>query len=132
MPLKKERAFYGVLTAALFVIELIITLFVRDSFIRPYGGDILFAAFMCAFIRIFFPKKLTLLPLYVFLFSTAVEILQYFDFVKLLGLHKILFFVILLGRSFSVFDIVCYAIGCLLFFFAELLAKRFLFKTSKE
>ena len=115
----KRRNIYAIAFILLLIIEVLIALFVRDAFIRPYGGDILVAVLICCFVRIFFPEKTKLLPLWVFLFAAAVEVGQYFDYVTLLGLGNIEFFRILLGTSFSAADILCYGIGCLIFFGAE-------------
>ena len=121
--MKKEnlmpRAVYAVSFAVILIIEILIALFVRDSFIRPYGGDILVTILLCCFVRMIFMEKIPLLPLWVFLFAVTVEVLQYFDTVSLLGLGEIEFFVILIGNSFSWIDILCYAVGCLLFHLRE-------------
>jgi len=107
------------------ITEVLIALFVRDRFIRPYGGDILVTVLICCFVRIFFPSGLRLLPLWVFLFAAAVEVGQYFDFVSLLGLGDIAFFRILLGSTFSAADILCYGAGCVIFALAELFFRKF-------
>ena len=117
--IKKERLFYALLFGGVFVVEVLIALFVRDNFVRPYVGDMLVTVLLCALLRIFFPEKLPLLPLYVFLFAAAVEVAQFFDIVKLLGLDNIGFLSIIIGRTFSFADIICYAVGCALFFIAE-------------
>ena len=119
----KRRGIYAIAFVLLLVTEVLIALFVRDRFIRPYGGDILVTVLICCFVRILFPERIKLLPLLVFLFAAAVEVGQYFDYVTLLGLGDIEFFRILLGTSFSVADIFCYGAGCLLFWAAELLCK---------
>ena len=121
--MKKEnlmpRAVYAVSFAVILIIEILIALFVRDSFIRPYGGDILVTILICCFMRMIFLDKIPLLPLWVFLFAVLVEVLQYFDIVALLGLGDIKFFVVLIGNSFSFVDIICYAVGCVLFYLRE-------------
>lgn len=66
------------------------------------------------FIRIVFPKGIRLLPLYIFLFAVGVECLQYFNWVKLLGLEHNTFFRILMGSVFDIKDIYCYGIGSVL------------------
>ena len=116
---KKLRIIYTAMFIGLLLTEIIIALYVKDSFIRPYGGDVLITILICSFLRIFTPKKVAALPVYVFIFATAVEVGQYFDMVKLLGLEDSAFFSTLLGRSFAFADIVCYAVGCLLFFIIE-------------
>ena len=118
------RTGYALCFAGIFLTELLIALFVRDDFIRPYGGDILVTALICCFLRIFFPCGVRLLPLWVFLFAAAVEVGQYFDFVSLMGLGDIAFFRILLGSTFSWADLVCYAVGCALFGIAEKAVRR--------
>lgn len=110
---------YAMAFTAVLIIEVLIALFVRDAFLRPYGGDILVTVLICCFIRIFFPRGIRLLPVWVFLFAAAVEIGQYFDFVTLLGLGGIPFFRILLGSTFSWADLLCYGTGCALFYTAE-------------
>ncbi len=121
---RKHRLTYIFLFVAVFAIEVFIALFVRDSFIRPYVGDMLVTVFICLFFRAFFPIKTKLLPLFVFLFAAVVEAGQYFDFVALPGLDGNRFISVLLGRTFSVADIICYGIGCILFFTAETLILR--------
>ena len=113
------RVAYGLAFTVILIIEILIALFVHDSFIRPYGGDILVTILICCFMRMIFLDKIPLLPVWVFLFAVFVEVLQYFDIVSLLGLGDIKFFVVLIGNSFSVADIICYAVGCVLFYLRE-------------
>lgn len=110
---------YGVLFGVIFLTELCIALFVKDNFIRPYVGDMLVTVLIGCFFRIFMPRRPRLLPLYVFLFAAAVETAQYFDLVKVFGLDNIRFLSILIGRTFSFWDLVCYAVGCLALFFLD-------------
>ena len=121
---KKLRITYAVLFVALFLTEVLIALFVHDSFIRPYIGDVLVVIVICAFLRVFIPDKIRLLPVFVTLFAVAVEGLQYFDFVDLIGLadNKIISTVI--GRTFDLKDIICYTVGGLIFFVAECFFRR--------
>ena len=122
----KKRLGYILAFTILLITEILIALFVRDDFIRPYGGDILVTVLICAAVRIVFPTGVRLLPLWVFLFAAAVEIGQYFNFVTLLGLGNIAFFRILLGSTFSPADLICYAVGCVLFWAGEkLITKSF-------
>lgn len=114
--LKSKRIIYALLFVALFLIEVIIALFVHDNFIRSYIGDLLVTVLLCAFLRIFIPEKIKALPIFVFIFSVLVEFAQYIDIVKLLGLENSNFLSVLIGRSFSVIDIICYGLGCILFF----------------
>lgn len=109
------RMVYAVLSVTIFILEILIALFVNDSFIRPYGGDILVTLLLCCIVRCFVPKGIHWMPTAVFAFAVAVEVGQYFDIVTLLGLGDIPFFRVLIGTSFSWKDIWCYAAGCLWF-----------------
>ena len=123
---KSKRTVYAVMFIVIFLIEVIIALFIKDKFIRPYVGDLLVTVLLCALIRIFIPSKISALPIFVFLFSVLVEFAQYVDIVELLGFENSKVLSVLVGRSFSVIDIVCYALGCILFFLADffLIKKR--------
>lgn len=117
--MSRARWYYAAAAAVLLIVEVIIALFVSDNFIRPYGGDILVTALLCCLVQAVCPKRIPLLPLWVLIFSILVETAQYFDVVTLIGLDHIAFFRILIGTSFSFLDIVCYAVGCLLFCLVE-------------
>lgn len=117
--MKKARLTYAALFSVILLFEVLIALFVRDDFVRPYVGDMLVTLLICCFVRIFFPTGVKLLPICVFIFASAVEAGQYFDMVKLLGLENNTFLSVLLGRTFSLADIFCYAVGCLAFFGLE-------------
>ena len=110
------RLGYGLAALLIFVTEVLIALFVRDRFIRPYGGDILVTLLICCAIRVILPKGYRL-PIGggVLLLAILVEVGQYFGLVYLLGLGHIEFFRILIGTGFSWWDMVCYAVGCILF-----------------
>lgn len=109
-----KRIAYAVATVIIFIVELLIALFVRDNFIRPYVGDMLVVVLIYTFLRILFPEKPRLLPLYVFLFAAFVEGLQAINIVELLGLQDSRFFSVLIGTTFDWKDIACYGVGCVL------------------
>lgn len=108
----KNRIKYGALFIMLLVIEILIALFVHDEFIRPYVGDIIVVFVLYTAIRFIIPEKYRLIPLYVFLFATGVEVLQYFNIVAVLGLENNRILSVLVGSVFDIKDIVCYGIGC--------------------
>lgn len=112
----KQRYPYMLLTFILLLIEVFIALYVHDNFIRPYIGDILVVILLYFFLRIWIPKGVKLLPLYIFLFALLTEWLQYIQIVKLLGLSNHTFFRVLIGSTFDWKDIICYGIGCSLCF----------------
>ena len=107
-----KRTAYLLATVLIFLLELLIALFVRDNFIRPYVGDMLVVVLVYTFLRIIFPERPRLLPLYVFLFAVGVEALQEIRIVELLGLQDSRFFSVLIGTTFDWKDIACYAAGC--------------------
>ena len=88
----KPRLYYTAAFLVILALEVYIALFVRDSFIRPYGGDVLVTVLLCCFGRILFFDRIKLMPLWVLLFAVGVEVGQYFDFVTLMGLGNIRFF----------------------------------------
>lgn len=110
--MKNKRLIYATIFCVLMIMEICIALFVHDVFVRPYVGDMLVTLLLCCMARVVFPEKMRLLPLFVFLFAACVEVGQYFDLVALLGLEDNRFISIALGRTFSLMDIVCYAVGC--------------------
>lgn len=110
----KKRIFYAAITIILLVIEVCIALFVHDDFIRPYVGDVLVVIVIYTFMRIWIPEKFKFLPLYVFVFAAGVELLQYFDIVKVLGWQDNRFLSVLVGSVFDIKDIVCYGVGCMI------------------
>jgi len=97
-------------------IEICIGLFVRDNFVRPYVGDMLVTVLLCCLSRTLFPD-FSPAPA-VFLFSASVEGLQWFGAVEKLGLTNTVFGIIL-GSTFDWRDILCYALGCIVFASAE-------------
>lgn len=104
-----KRYFY--LTLILFLIEVLIALFIKDKFIRPFVGDVLVVVLIYYFIRAFFKIKPQIVGLSVFLFACGIEVCQYFDFVDKLGLRENRVIAIALGSVFDWKDILAYGIG---------------------
>ena len=95
----------------LFMIEVIIALFINDKIIRPYIGDILVIILMYTFIRSFIKKPIKFLSIYLFVFATVVEIIQYLKILELIGLQNNKILSIILGSTFDIKDVLCYLIG---------------------
>jgi len=110
----RKRISFAAAAVVLIAVEVLIALFVNDSFIRPYVGDMLVVVVIWALARVALPERVRLLPLFVFIFAAGVELLQYFDIVALLGLEDNRFMSILIGSTFDIKDIICYAAGCVL------------------
>ena len=119
----KKRVAFAAGACILLAAEILIALFVRDSFVRPYGGDILVTVLLCCFLRAVFLFWIPYLPLGVFLFAAAVEFAQALGIASLIP-HSWTAVRIIVGSSFSVWDLVCYAVGCVLFWGAERLILR--------
>lgn len=117
----KKRLIYAVVAVVLLVIEVLIALYVRDNFIRPYFGDVLVVILLYAVVRAIVPNRFPLLPLAIFIFAVLVEIGQYFNYVDLIGLGDIKFFRIVMGTGYDFKDILCYAVGCAVCGVAEIL-----------
>lgn len=121
---KHHRYIYLITFAAILILEILIGLFVDDRFIRPYGGDILVVILLGCLYRSIRPCGSLWLSADIFILALGVEIAQYFSFVDLIGLGRIPFFRILMGTSFSWGDILCYGVGCIIFFVMDCLLQR--------
>jgi Zn-dependent protease len=110
----KKRLLYIIAFIILTAVEVLIAMYVHDSFIRPYIGDVLVMGVLYCFIRSFMPEGVSLLPLWLFLVGVAAELLQYFNLVSRLGLDGNDLMRVILGSTFDFKDIACYGAGCLL------------------
>ena len=105
---------YLPLAAVVFLIEIIIALFVTDAFIRPFIGDVLVVVLIYCFGRIFLNVNYLWAALGVFIFACVIEILQYFDYVRLLGLEDNRILSVAMGRTFEWLDFAAYLAGFLI------------------
>jgi len=108
------QGFYGryfIAAIILLGIEVLIAAFTHDAIIRPYIGDLLVVILLYCLVKSFFNTRVRATALSVLLFSYAVEILQYFHIVRILGLEKFRMARILIGTSFAWTDIWMYTLG---------------------
>ncbi|MBD6620195.1 DUF2809 domain-containing protein [Komarekiella sp. 'clone 1'] len=110
---------YFYFTLVLFLIEVCIAVFVNDNFIRPFIGDVLVVILLYCFVRTFWKIHSSIVALSVFAFSCTIEILQYFNFVNILGLQNYKILAIALGSTFDWKDIIAYAIGTIIILLLE-------------
>ncbi len=103
----------------IFLIEVIIALYIKDKIIRPFVGDILVVIFIYYFIKAFINTKTIDIAIFTLFFSFVVEILQYFNFVEMIGLGHNKAARIIIGTSFSWIDLLCYFVGFILLFFID-------------
>ena len=102
---------YFILTVLLFLIEVLIALFVHDKFVRPYLGDVLVVILIYCFVKSFLKSPPTLTAIWVLLFAFFIELLQYFNFVEIIGLQESRLARTVIGNSFSWEDLIAYAVG---------------------
>ena len=102
---------YFLLTLLIFFIEIGIALYINDTFIRPYLGDVLVVILLYCFVKTFFKVPVITTALLVLLFSFIVELLQFLNIVKIIGLEHYKIARIVIGTSFSWADLVCYTAG---------------------
>lgn len=110
---------YLFLTIILFFIELFIALYIKDNLIRPFIGDVLVVILIYCFLRIFLDIPYWKLAAAVLIFAFTIEILQYFDFVRLIGMEGNRIISTALGRTFAWMDFGAYFCGFLMIIFAE-------------
>lgn len=113
-PATKRRLGYLAGTALLLITEVLIALYVRDGFVRPYLGDVLVVVLLYSIARTLFPTGMRLLPLYLLLLAAAVEIAQHLDILSLLGIGADSVLRIVFGSVFSWTDMLCYLVGAII------------------
>lgn len=105
------NAYYFYWTVVLFITEVYIGVFVKDTFIRPYMGDFLVVILIYTFIRTFFKYSIVNTAIGVLIFSFLVEILQFFNIVEIMGLGSSRLARTVIGTSFSWEDFIFYSLG---------------------
>lgn len=95
----------------IFVIEVLIAMYVKDKFVRPYVGDVLVVIMVYCFIRTYFDASAIKVAIFVLGFAITIEILQYFHFIDWIGLRNNKVARIVIGTKFELPDLVAYAIG---------------------
>lgn len=104
-----KRSVCALIFAAVLIAEILIALFVHDSFVRPYLGDVL--AVICVYfaVRIVFVSKPRFMSLFVTLFAFAVELIQLTPLSEIFGSGSA--FSVIVGGTFDLKDLLCYAVG---------------------
>ena len=115
---------FFILAIFLFVIEVLIALYVRDNFVRPYLGDYLVVMLIYCTVRSFINAPVINIAIGVLLFSYLVELLQYFRLVDRLGLEDNIVAKTVIGYGFEWKDILAYTLGILTILFLERKALR--------
>jgi Protein of unknown function (DUF2809) len=105
-----NKNYFG-LTILFFVIETLIALFVHDSFVRPYLGDVFVVILIYCFLKSFLKLPVVTIAIMVLLFAFVIEFLQLLNIVEKLHLEKSKIAKTVIGTSFSWIDILTYCIG---------------------
>ena len=113
------RKRYFLLSFLLFIIEVVIALFVRDSVLRPYGGDVLVVIFLYCLLKAFFEIPVKNAIFGVLLFSFFIEGLQLFKLPEKFGLEENEVISVLLGSHFEWLDLLMYLLGAVIVLLAE-------------
>ena len=107
------RLSYFLIAIVLLAIEILIAIFAKDNFVRPYVGDFLVVILIYCLLMAFCRLKPLHAALIVFCFACLIEWLQYLHIVSLLGLKNCTIARVLIGTSFEWGDILAYACGCI-------------------
>ncbi len=102
----------------LFLTEVYIAIFVKDSFVRPYLGDVLVVILLYCLIRSLLLVDDRKLIIGVFIFACFVEFTQYIHLIRILGLEHSRIMSAIMGTSFAWNDILCYLAGCAIVYVA--------------
>jgi hypothetical protein len=118
------RKHYFILASILFVIEVVIAVFVRDRFVRPYLGDVLVVMLIYCSIQSIFRARVLPLAIAVLVLSFIIECLQYINIVDKLGLRDSEIASTVIGTSFQWGDIAAYVIGTIVIVVVERVRMR--------
>lgn len=113
-----NKNYFG-LAILIFIIEVLIALFVRDTFVRPYLGDVLVVILIYCFARSFLNVPVLTLAFVVLAFAFTVEFLQYVDIIETLGLEGSAVARTVIGTSFAWKDLLAYVAGFVLIVVVE-------------
>lgn len=105
------RLRYFIWAVVLFIIEVIIALYVRDRFVRPYLGDFLVVILLYCAIKTVVNRSNMQIGIAVLLFAYCIEAMQYFHFVDRIGLADNKLARIVIGYGFEWWDMLAYTLG---------------------
>jgi len=96
---------------SIFIIEVIIALYIKDNFIRPYFGDFLVIFLVYYFLLSFVKANKNKIALSVLIFAFTVEIIQYFQVLSYFNLEKNRMLRVVAGNTFSFEDLIIYTLA---------------------
>jgi hypothetical protein len=113
-----NKNYFG-LAILIFTVEVLIALFVRDNFVRPYLGDVLVVILIYCFIKAFLNLPVFTVAMFVLIFSFAIEFLQYINIVERLGWERSKIARTVIGTSFAWIDLLAYMAGIVVVLIVE-------------
>ena len=113
------RPGYALAALAIFLVEVAIALWVRDAWVRPFGGDALAVILVYCGLRAVTRLRVVPAALIAVVVGFVVEAGQALHLADRLGLTENGVARVVLGASFSVGDLVAYAVGGLIVVLVE-------------
>lgn len=108
---------YFMIFLSIFSIEVLIAIFIKDNFIRPYFGDYLVIFLVYSFLLSFINMNKNKIAIGVLAFAFVIEIIQYFQVLSYFNLEKNGILRIVAGNTFSFEDLIIYTIAFFTIFF---------------
>jgi hypothetical protein len=108
---------YFLIFILIFIVEVIIAIYIKDNFIRPYFGDYLVIFLVYYFTLSFIDTNKNKIAIGVLVFAFAVEMTQYFQLLSYFNLEKNRILRIVAGNTFSFEDLIIYILAFLTIIF---------------
>jgi hypothetical protein len=102
---------YLFLALLLLLTEIVIATSIRDTFIRPFGGDFLVVILLYCLLRASTRLSVLTAAFSALLVAYLVEFLQYIHFIDILGLSQYRLAQLIIGTTFSWEDMLAYTLG---------------------
>jgi len=117
---------YYLWAVLLLITEVLIALHLHDSFIRPFGGDVLVVILLYCMLKSVVTLKVNTAAIIVLLIAYIIEMLQYLNIVYILGWGNSPLARTLIGTTFTWSDILAYTIGIIIVLLIERINRSFL------
>ena len=115
-----SRSTYLIAAIVVFGIEVVIALFVRDAFVRPYLGDVLAIVLVYTALRAVTPLRLGSALATTLAIAVLIEVAQATKLLSALGLGDNRLARIVFGGSFDWLDLLAYGAGAVVIVVVEL------------
>lgn len=124
---------YFLLTIILFTTEVLIATYLKTGFIRHYLGDFLIVILIYSFVKSFLDLPVLKTAMGVLVFAYLIELLQYLDFVRWIGMGSMRLANVVLGNYFDWVDMLAYTFGVFVIILGENIRNTtFIFKASNN